>query len=158
MKKKFIVELTTEERSQLQSIVSKGKAAAYKILHASILLKADQGSDGPGWKDRDIAEAFGCHRTTVENLRKQLVTQGFEAALERAKRGPQLSRRKLDGRSEASLIALGCSQAPEGRNRWTLRLLAEGLAELGVVDSISYETVRGVLKKTSSNPASINIG
>lgn len=158
MKKKFIVELTTEERSQLQSIVSKGKAAACKILHANILLKADRGSDGPGWKDRDIAEAFGCHRTTVENLRKQLVTQGFEAALERAKRGPQLSRRKLDGRGEASLIALGCSQAPEGRNRWTLRLLAEGLAELGVVDSISYETVRGVLKKTSSNPTSINIG
>lgn len=158
MKKKFIVELTTEERSQLQSIVGKGKAAAYKILHANILLKADQGSDGPGWKDRNIAEAFGCHRTTVENLRKQLVTQGFEAALERTKRGPQLSKRKLDGRGEALLIALGCSQAPEGRNRWTLRLLAEGLVELGVVDSISYETVREVLKKTSSNPTSINIG
>ena len=158
MKKKFIVELTTEERSQLQGIVSKGKAAAYKILHANILLKADQGSYGPGWKDRDIAEAFGCHRTTVENLRKRLVTRGFEASLERAKRGPQLSRRKLDGRGEASLVALGCSQAPAGRNRWTLRLLAEGLVELGVVDSISYETVREVLKKTSSSPTAINTG
>jgi len=148
--KKYVVELTSEERRQLEVLVKKGKLAGYKIRHAQMLLKADQGKQGAGWHDKQIAEAFGAHLTTVERLRKRLVEEGLEAALERHKR--QNYAHKLDGEAEASLIAIACSEPPEGRNEWTLRLLADRLVELSVVDSISHMTVSRTLKKTSSSP------
>jgi transposase len=147
--KKYVVELTTEERRQLEELVKKGKVAGYKTRHAQMLLKADQGKQGPGWPDKQIAEAFGAHLTTVERLRKRLVEEGLEAALERHKR--QNYTHKLDGDAEARLIAIACSQPPEGRNEWTLRLLADRLVELSVVDSLSHMTVSRTLKKTSSS-------
>jgi len=147
MNKKYIVELTTEERQQLGELIDTGKAAKYKRRYAQMLLLADQGEQGPGWPDERIAEAFRSHRTTVERLRTRLVEQGLEAGLERHKR--ENYTRKLDGEAEARLIALACSEAPEGRSRWTLRLLADKLVELKVVDEISYATVRRTLKKTS---------
>jgi transposase len=144
--KKYIVELTAEERRDLRSLVRVGKAAAYKIRHANILLKAD--ANGPAWKDGEIAEAFGCHVTTVENVRKRFVLDGFEAAVDRRREGVGRPR-KLDGDAEARLTALACSAPPEGRTRWTLRLLAEKLVELEVVDSCSRMAVQRTMKKTS---------
>lgn len=145
--KKYIVELTAEERKQLKQLVNCGKTQAYRIKHAQILLKADQGKKGENWTDEKIVEAFGCHVTTVENIRRRFVEQGLEAALGRAKRGPQPHRCRLDGDAEATLIALACSEAPEGHGRWTLRLLASHLVELGVVDSVSHMTIQRVMKK-----------
>ena len=147
--KKYIVELTVDEREHLRRLVSCGQSQAYRIRHAHILLKSDQAQGGPGWSDGAIAEAVGCHITSVENLRRRFVEQGLEAALGRAKRGPHSYRRKLDGDAEAMLVALACSEAPEGRSRWTVRLLADRLVELGVVDDISHMTVHRVMKKTS---------
>lgn len=146
MKKKYIVELTNEERSELQAMVKKGKAAAYKIKHAHILLNADQDPEGAGWKDGEIAKTFHCHITTVENVRRRQVEHGLNSAIERAKHKAYRPR-KLDGRAEAQLVATACSEAPAGRNKWTLRLLADKMVELKIVDSISYGTVRNVLKK-----------
>ena len=145
--KKYIVELTSEERKQLQQLVKKGKVAGYKIRHAQMLLKADQGIHGPSWPDAQIAEVFAAHVTTVERLRKRFVEQGLDAALERNKRDNYT--RKLDGDAEAHLIAIACSKPPAGRNEWSLRLLADRLVELSVVDSISYMTVSRTLKKTN---------
>jgi transposase len=143
--KKYVVELTSQERKQLEGLIKKGKVAGYKIRHAQMLLKADQGRQGPGWPDKQIAEAFGAHLTTVERLRKRFVEEGLEAALERHKR--QNYTRKLDGEAEARLIAIACSEPPEGRNEWTLRLLADRLVALSVVDSISHMTVKRTLEK-----------
>ncbi len=148
--KKYIVELTVAERRQLQDLVAKGKVAGYKIRHAQMLLKADQGEQRPGWQDGQIAEAFGSHVSTVERLRKRLMEEGLEAALERRRRHNYP--RKLDGEGEAHLIALACSQAPQGRSRWSLRLLADRLVQLGVVESVSHMTVSRMLKKTNSSP------
>ena len=150
--KKYTVELSPDERTHLNQLVTHGKAEGYKIKHAQILLKADQAKGSPGWKDKRICEAYDCHITTVENVRRRFVEQDFESALGRAKRGPQPHRRKLDGDAEATLVALACSEAPEGQSRWTLRLLASRLVELGVVDEISHMTVKRVMKKTSLNP------
>lgn len=127
--KKFIVELTTKERSKLKGIINAKRMAAHRRKHAQMLLKADQGPDGPGWKDAQIAEAFDCHQTTVENLRKRLIEKGFEAALDHGNRGSYRVR-KFDGVAEAHLIALACGEAPEGRNRWTIRLLADQMVAL----------------------------
>ena len=154
--KKYIIRLTQAERERLGAMVKKGKAAAYRIKHAHILLKAD--ADGPGWIDKRIAEAFGCHVRTVENVRRRCVLEGLEAALERNKQARPRRERKLDGDGEARLIALACSEPPEGRDRWTLRLLADRLVRLEVVDSISAQTVRRTLKKTNSNPTVSNAG
>jgi transposase len=143
--KKYVVELTSQERKELEGLVKKGKVAGYKIRHAQMLLKADQSKQGPGWHDKQIAEAFGAHLTTVERLRKRFVEEGFAAALERHKR--QNYTRKLDGDAEARLIAIACSEPPDGRNQWTLRLLADRLVELSVVDSISHMTVKRTLEK-----------
>lgn len=147
MNKKYIVELTIEERKRLEKLIDTGKAAKHKIRYAEMLLLADQGEGGPGWADEQIAKAFRSHRTAVEHLRKRLVEQGPEAVLERRKR--QNYTLKLDGEAEARLIVLACSEAPAGRSRWTLRLLADKLVELNVVDEVSYATVRRTLKKTS---------
>ena len=146
-KKKYIVRLTPEERDQLQGLVSRGKTQAYRIRHAHILLKAD--ADGPAWLDREIAQAFSCNRSTVEGLRKRFVLEGLDSALERKKRANPPTERLLDGEKEARLIAVACSEPPEGRDRWTLQLLADELVALNVVESISYQTVKRTLKKTN---------
>lgn len=145
--KKYIIELTNEERKQLETLINRGKVEGYKIKHAQILLKADQGEHGESWSDGQIVKAFGCHVTTVENVRRRFVELGSEAALGRAKLGPR--KHKLDGDAEATLIALACSEAPQGRSRWTLRLLADRLVELGVAGHVSHMTVSRAMKKTS---------
>ena len=156
MSKKYIVRLTEEERQSLRTLVSKGKAAAYKIRHANILLKAD--ADGPAWTDQCIAKAFECHVGTVENVRSRCVLEGLEAAVGR-KEQSRLSRQyKLDGEGEARLIAVACSDPPKGRDRWTLELLADELVRLEVVDSICQQTVRRTLKKTNSSLIGSNVG
>ena len=147
MQKKYVVRLTTAERTSLEAMVKKGKAAAYKIKHANILLAADVA--GPAWPDRQIGEAFSCHPRSVENVRRRLVLEGLDAALERKKQVRPSRPRKLDGKGEAKLIALACSSPPEGRDRWTLKLLADALVELDVVEAVSDQTVRRTLKKTS---------
>ena len=148
--KKYIVTLTEEEREMLQAMLSRGKTAARRLTHARILLKADVAGDGAGWKDDRIAEALEIGRATIERVRKQFVEDGLDAALER-RRSRREYRRKLDGDGEAHLIALACQEPPEGRSRWTLQLLADGMVALEYVDEISYQTVRRTLKKTKSS-------
>jgi transposase len=150
MEKKYIVDLTSKERKYLQHLVNKGKVAGYKIRHAQMLLKADQGRHGPAWPDEQIAEVFGTHEATVRRLRERFVEEGLDEALQRKKR--QNYTRKLDGDAEAHLIAIACSQPPKGRNRWTLRLLADRVVELSVVDSVSHMTISRTLKKTNLSP------
>jgi len=146
--KVYRVKLMPEERAHLQDMVSKGKAAARTLTHARILLKADEGVDGPRLTDDEIAEALDVNRSTVERVRIRCVEEGFEAAL-RPRPSRQLHPRKLDGVQEAHLVALACSPSPKGRVRWSLRLLADKLVELEIVDDISHETVRQMLKKTN---------
>jgi len=148
--KQYVVELTSEERSQLQQIVAKGNTTGYRIKYAHILLKADQSKGCPGWSDPKIAEAFGCNLSTVYRLRKRLVENGFDAVLQHGNTGKR-KQRKLDGKAEAYLIALACSQPPEGRQRWTVRLLANELVALGIVDSCGKTTVHETLKKMNSS-------
>jgi len=150
MKKKYIVTLMEEERRRLQELLSRGKAAARKLMHARILLKADAAAGGPDWNDERIAEALEVGRATVERVRKEFVEEGFEATLERRK-PRRVYERKLDGDGEAHLVALACQEPPEGRSRWTLRLLADRMVQLEYVDQISYQTVRRTLKKTRSS-------
>ena len=145
MNKKFVVRLSDEERSVCQEVIKKLKGTSQKVRRAQILLKAD--ADGPAWTDSRIAEAYHCRVQTIENLRKRLVTEGFEAALERQKRQEPPTPPKLDGAGEAKLIALRLGKPPTGYGHWTLQLLADELVALEVVDSISHETVRTVLKK-----------
>ena len=145
-KKKYIVELTTEERSKLKEIINADRMAAHKRQHARMLLKIDQGSEGPAWKDADIAVAFDCHHTTVENLRKRLIERGLKAALEHGNRGSYRTRR-LDGVAEAHLIALTRHEPPAGRNCWGTRLLADQMVALGHVDQCSHMAVQRTLKK-----------
>jgi len=147
MKKKYPVILAEAEREQLKSLIAAGTAPARKLTHARILLKADQSPDGPGWVDEAIAEAVEVSQPTVSRVRKQYVQEGLEAALNR--RPPNRDyRRKLDGEQEARLIALACSEPPKGQARWSLRLLADKLVELEVVEEVSYQTVGRVLQKT----------
>jgi transposase len=149
--KKYKVTLTSEERLQLHELIATGKAAAQKLTHARILLKADAAPGGPAWTDERIAEAVEVSRASVERLRQRFVEQGFDAALGRKPQERPSRPRKLDGRAEARLIALACSTPPQGRKEWTMRLLADRLVELQIVDTISDETVRRVLKKTRSS-------
>src|SRR5512134_1433929 len=143
---KYIVRLTADERTELDDLIRTGKRAASALVHARILLKADAGAGGPGWDDAQIAEAVECGASTVYRVRQAFVTEGLTAALFRKKpSGRQY--RKLDGVQEAHLIALACGAPPDGRRRWTLRLLADRLVELAVVDAISPECVRTTLKK-----------
>ncbi len=144
--KQYIVELTSEERSHLQQIVDKGNTTGYRIKYAHILLKADQNKDGPGWSDSKIAEAFDCNVSTVYRLRKRLVEDGFDTVLQHGNAG-KYKQRKLDGKAEARLIALACSKPPDGRTRWTVRLLADELVSLGIVDFCGKTTVHETLKK-----------
>src|SRR5262249_50303100 len=147
--KKYIVTLTAEERRGLHDLIAAGKAAAQKLAHARLLLKADAADGGPAWPDHRIAEALEVSTATVERVRQRFVEQGLEAALVRKPQDRPSRLPKLDGRAEARLIALACSAPPEGRREWATQLLADKLVELEVVDSISDETVRRALKKTN---------
>jgi transposase len=150
MKKKYPVTLTEAEREQLKNLIAAGTAPARKLTHARILLKADQSSEGPGWVDEQVADAVETSQPTVARVRKQYFEEGLQAALNR--RPPNREyQRKLDGEQEARLVALACSAPPEGQARWSLRLLADRLVELEVVEEISYQTVRRTLKKTLSS-------
>jgi len=149
--KKYKVTLTAEERNSLQGLIGAKRTAAKKVIHARLLLKADAGPEGPAWTDARIAEALEVDVSTVERLRQRFVEQGLDAALSRKPRERPARQPKLDGRGEARLIALACSAPPQGRKEWTMKLLADRLVELEVVDTISDETVRRVLKKTRSS-------
>ncbi len=142
MNKKYIVDLQGEERTTLQRIIRSGKHSARKISWAHALLKADA-----GWKDEKIAEALDISLPTVQRIRQRFVEEGLEVALGAHSHKPRPYLQRLDGEQEAKLIALACSSAPEGYSRWTLRLLAEKVVELQVVEQVSYQTVRRVLKK-----------
>ena len=150
MVKKYRVVLTGEEQRELKSLVSRGRAAAYKQTHARILLLGDENQAGGAMRDLDIARALKVGNATVERVRRRCVEEGLEAALERRQ---QLNRRrkKLDGQAEAHLIAMACSQPPEGRASWTLQLMADQMVQREIVESISRETVRRSLKKTNSS-------
>lgn len=150
--KKYKVMLTAEERQQLSELIAAGKAAAQKLAHARVLLKADAADGGPAWPDARIAEAVEVGVATIERIRQRFVEQGLEAALGRKKQDHPSRPRKLDGHAEARLIALACSAPPEGRKEWTMQLLADKLVELRVVDAVCDETVRRALKKTRSSP------
>jgi hypothetical protein len=144
---KYAVALTEAERARLRTLVGSGTAPARTLTRARILLKANQGEGGPGWSDAAIAGALEVHPATVVRVRRQCVEAGVEAALER-KRPDRVYARVLDGTAEAHLVALACSEPPAGRERWSLRLLADGLVRLEVVEAVSYETVRRTLKQT----------
>ena len=147
MKHKYIVTLTEEERQELQGLVQKGKTQGYRIKHAQILLKLDEIPENQGWTYDKIKEAYRATPHTICQIAKRFVTGGVEAALGRKE---QVNRhKKVDGRVEAHIIAIACSEAPEGRERWTLRLIADELVRLGVVDSISDTAVMETLKKTN---------
>ncbi len=146
MKKTYIVRLTDEERDTCLAIVKKLKGTSQKVRRANILLKTDV--DGPNWKDQQIADAFLCSSQSVENVRKKLVTEGFDIALNGKKRETPPRKKLLDGKQEAQVIALRLSDPPEGRNAWTLRLLAEKVVELEIVPAVSRTTIQQTLKKT----------
>jgi len=146
MLKKYIVRLVDEERDLLRKVVKKLKGTSQKVRRAQVLLKAD--ADGPNWTDRKIAEAVSCRTKTVENIRQRLVTDGFEIAVNGKKRDTPPRQKVLDGEQEAKVIALRLGKPPQGFANWSLRLLAEQVVELGIVDSVSHETLRKTLKKT----------
>jgi hypothetical protein len=149
-KTKYAVELTEAERAQLRTLVGRGIAPARMLTRARILLKADQGEGGAAWADAAIARALEVHPTTVARIRRQFVEAGVAAALAR-KRPDRVYARVLDGVAEAHLVAVACSTPPGGRERWTLRLLADELVRLEVVAAVSHETVRRTLQQTTSS-------
>lgn len=148
MRKKYVVRLTGEERERLAAVVKKLSGTSQKVRRAQILLKAD--ADGPGWSDRQIAEAFGCRTRTVENVRQHLVERGFEQTLDGVKRATPPTPKRLDGEQEAKVIATRLGPPPPGYANWTLRLLARRVVELSIVaGSVSHETLRRTLKKAA---------
>jgi hypothetical protein len=147
MQKKYVVRLSNEEREQLRQIIRKFKGSSQKVRRAQILLKAD--ADGPAWADQVIADAFGCRRQTVENVRRNLCERGLEQTLNGVKRKEPPVAKLLDGEQEAKLIAMRLSSPPPGYAGWSLRLLARKVVQLSHVESISHETVRRTLKKTA---------
>ena len=147
VRKIYVVRLTDQEREQLARIVRKFKGSSQKVRRAQILLKAD--ADGPGWTDQQIADAFGCRRQTVENVRRNLCERGFEQTLNGVKRQAPPTPKLLDGEQEAKIIATRLGKPPAGYANWTLRLLARQVVELSIVESLSHETVRRTLKKTA---------
>jgi hypothetical protein len=150
-KKIFQVQLALAERARLQALVTNGSATAHTHIHARILLKADEGPDGPAWTDAMISAALDVGMSTVARVRQTAVQEGLDAALQR-KLPKRVYPRTLDGAGEAHLVALACSTPPEGAGRWSLRLLADQMVELDYVETISHETVRQTLKKTNSSP------
>lgn len=151
MAKKYVLKLTAEERTELEQLVKKGKAAGWKRQRAQALLQCDQGAQGPGWTDALVAAAYGCSTRSLESWRQQAVESGPLSLLERQPRLTPAVTPVLDGEQQARLTALACSQPPAGYARWTLRLLAERLVELEVVATIAHETVRRALKKATSS-------
>ena len=147
---KYTVTLTKEERESLEQLLAKGKAAARKLTRARILLKVDAGAFGPAWSEDEIVDALDVSASTVYRVRERFVTEGFEAALEH-KTPNRVYERRLDGKAEARLVQLACSTAPKGHTRWTLRLLADRMVELGYVERVSRQTIHETLKKTSSS-------
>ena len=147
MQKKYIVRLTDEERNTLYGVIKKLQGSSQQVRRAHILLKAD--ADGPSWTDQDIAEAFSCRRKTVENIRQRLVTGGFARTLYGEKPLIPLGQKRLNGEQEAQIIALRLGQPPQGFANWSWRLLAEQVVELVIVDAVSHETLRKMLKKTA---------
>ena len=156
MNKIYIVRLTKEERVGLRELVKQGKTDAGRIKHANILLMVD--ADGPCWSDEEAAKAFSCHANTVRNVRQRFVEQGLDAAVDRKKQEQPSRVRILDGKKEAQLISLACSQPPKGRACWTMQLLADRLVELEVVDTISAKTVERSLKKTNYGHTAASVG
>ena len=150
MRKRYTVVLSEPERARLHTLIGQGAGPARALTHARILLKANQGEAGPGWTDQAIAVALEVHPATVARIRQHYVTAGLDAALHRKAPARQY-RHTLDGEQEARLVALACSAPPEGHKRWTLRLLAERMVELAVVETVSYETVRQALQQTGSS-------
>ena len=150
-KKTFQVQLSLAERARLHALVTNGSATAHTHIHARILLKADEGPDGPAWTDAMISSALDVGMSTVARVRQTAVQDGLDAALQR-RLPKRVYHPTLDGAAEAHLVALACSTPPEGAGRWTLRLLAEQMVELAYVETVSHETVRQTLKKTNSNP------
>lgn len=149
--KKESVKLTREQRQELERLISAGEGSARTLMHARILLKTDSGHQGPRWTQKRIAEALEVGERTIGRVRHRFVEEGFEAALQRRPQPPRPQKRKLAGEQEAQVIALLCGPAPDGFEQWSLRLVADRLVELEIVESISYETVRQVLKKTNSS-------
>jgi transposase len=159
MRKKYVVELTEQEREYLHKLISAGSAPARKLNRARILLKADVGkhAEAEPLIDRQIAQMLETSTATVQRVRERFYEGGLEAALQRSK-PDRVYKRSLEGRAEAHLIALACSEAPRGRDRWSLRLLADKAVELGIVEKVSHETVRKTLKKTNSSLISSSNG
>jgi homeodomain-containing protein len=147
MYKKYIVRLTEQERGVLRDLVRKFKGSSARVRRAQILLQAD--ADGPNWTDQRIADAFGCRTRTVENVRQRLVTQGFDSALNKKQPDSPPRAKLLDGPQEAKIIAVRLGKPPKGFANWSLRLLAEKVVELGIIDKVSHETLRKTLKKTA---------
>ena len=147
--KKYIVRLEADERRRLEQLVSSGKASAHRIRHANILLAVDESPEGPKLSDKIVAKSLHVNVRTIELLRQRLVTEGFDAALERKKRERPSVEKMFDGEKEAKLIAIACGPKPEGRVRWTMELLADRVVRLNIVESCSRETVRRTLKKTN---------
>lgn len=155
---KYSVKLNQGQRKLLEDLLKKGEAPARKIMHAQILLKCDKGEWGPRWRDQQIQETFEVGETLIKRIRKQYVENGLEAALERKKHPGRPEKQRIDGEQEAQIIALLCTERPEGQERWTLRALTDRIIEVEIVEQVSYETVRTVLKKTSSSPGKVSNG
>lgn len=158
MPPRYRVTLTEQERSELDALTKRGKVSARKFVHARALLLCDAGGGGPAWKVADAAEALGISSRTIEHIKKQFVEEGLEAALDRRPLEKPPREIVFDGAFEARLIALACSDAPEGRARWTVRLLADKVVELEIAESVSHMTVQRVLKKTNLSLTSASTG
>ncbi len=156
--KKYVVQLSGEERERLETLIRKGKSPARLLLKARILLKADVSEAGEGWSDSRIIEALETSESMVYRVRKQLVEDGFEAVLSRKQRAMPAIDRIFDGEKEARLIALACSKPPKGRVRWTMRLLENKVVELNIVDRASDSTIGRTLKKIRSSPIAVSVG
>jgi len=158
MSPRYRVTLTEQERKELEALTRCGKTRAKKFIHARALLLCNAGAQGPGWTVADTAAALGVTSRTIEHLKKRFVEEGFEAALQRKPREKPPREVRFDGAFEARLISLACSDAPEGRRRWTVRLLAEKVVELNIAPYVSHMTVQRVLKKTNLNLTSASTG
>jgi transposase len=158
MSPRYRVTLTQQERKELEALTRCGKTHARRFIHARALLLCDAGDDGPAWNVADVAKALGVTSRTIEHLKKRFVEDGLEAALERKPREKPPREVTFDGAFEARLIALACSDVPEGRQRWTVRLLADKVVELNIAPSVSHMTVQRVLKKTNLDLTSASTG
>ena len=158
MSPRYRVTLTQEEREELETLTKRGKTHAKRFVQARALLLCDAGDNGPAWKVEDVAEALGITSRTIEHLKKRFVESGLEAAMERKSRDKPPRDIKFDGAFEARLIALACTDAPEGHTRWTVRLLADKAVELNFAESVSPMTVQRTLKKTNLSLISANTG